>query len=334
MILVTGGRGFLGGAIVRLLLQQGEQIRSLARHHCPQLQAAGVEQFIGDLSDPALVERAVTGCQLVYHVAAKAGVWGDYQDFYEANVTGTRNVIDACRKQGVKRLVYTSSPSVVFDGNDMEGVDESVSYPQHFHAAYPQTKAQAEQLVVAANGDQLATVALRPHLIWGPGDNHLVPRILERGRSGQLRRIGKRDNLIDAVYIDNAALAHLQAADKLTIGSPVAGRAYFIANNEPIPLWDLVNQILAAGNLPPVTKSISPMLAYAAGAFLEMIYKSFGLAGEPRMTRFVARELATAHWFDLSAARRDFGYQPQISIKEGMERLRHWLQQEHPDAPC
>ncbi len=328
MILVTGGRGFLGGSIVRMLLEQGRLVRSLARHHCSQLEAAGVEQFIGDLSDSLLVDKAVYGCDLVYHVAAKAGVWGDYQDFYNANVIGTRNVINACRKLGVTRLVYTSSPSVVFDGTDMEGVDESVPYPQHFHASYPQTKAQAEQLVLAANGNQLATVTLRPHLIWGPGDNHLVPRILERGRNGQLRRIGKRDNLIDAVYIDNAAVAHLQAAEHLAIGSPVAGRVYFIANNEPIPLWDLVNQILSAGNHPPVTRTISPQLAYLAGAMLEIIYKNLRLSGEPRMTRFVARELATSHWFDLSAAQRDFGYLPQVSINQGMERLRHWLQQE------
>ncbi len=330
MILVTGGRGFLGGAIVRMLLEQGKPVRSLARHHCPQLEAAGVEQIIGDLSAPLLVEKAIKGCDLVYHVAAIAGVWGKYQDFYTANVIGTENVINACRNQEVTRLVYTSSPSVVFDGTDMEGVDESAPYPQHFHAVYPQTKAQAEQLVLAANGDQLATVALRPHLIWGPGDNHLVPRILERGRKGQLRRIGKGDNLIDAVYIDNAAMAHLQAAQQLAIGSPVAGKVYFIANNEPIPLWDLVNQILAAGNLPPVTRTISPQLAYLVGALLETIYKNLRLTGEPRMTRFVARELATAHWFDLSAARRDFGYLPQVSIKEGMERLRVWLQQENP----
>lgn len=332
MILVTGGRGFLGGTIVRMLLERGTRVRSLARHYCPHLEAAGVAQFVGDLSDPVLVEKAVKGCKLIYHVAAKAGVWGDYQDFYTTNVLGTQNVISACRKQGVGRLVYTSSPSVVFDGTDMEGVDESVPYPHHFHASYPQTKAQAEQRVLAANGDQLATVALRPHLIWGPGDNHLVPRILNRGRTGQLRRIGKGDNLIDAVYIDNAAVAHLQAAQQLAIGSQVAGKAYFIANNEPIPLWDLVNRILAAGNLPPVTRTISPQLAYLAGAVLETLYKTLRLAGEPRMTRFVARELATAHWFDLSAAQRDFGYQPQVSIKEGMELLRRWLQQEKLDG--
>jgi len=329
MILVTGGRGFLGGAIVRLLREQGEQVRSLARHPSEALEDIGVEQFIGDLTDQVLVDQAVSGCDLVYHVAAKAGVWGRYEDFYRSNVSGTQNVITACRQAGVLRLVYTSSPSVVFDGNDMEGVDETVPYPDKFHAFYPQTKALAEQLVLAANDEQLATVALRPHLIWGPGDNHLVPRILERGSKGQLRKVGAGSKLVDSVYITNAARSHLQAAAALSPGSAVAGKAYFIANNEPLPLWDLINRILAAGNLPPVTRTISPRLAYAAGAILELIYRSFNLPGEPPMTRFVAKELATAHWFDLSAAKNDFGYCPEISVEQGLQRLESWLQQGH-----
>ena len=328
MILVTGGRGFLGGAIVAMLLESGQQVRSLARHHSSVLERMGVEQFVGDLSDLSLVRQAVSGCDLVYHVAAKAGVWGAYADYYRSNVVGTQHVLTACRQMGVARLVYTSSPSVVFNGNNMEGIDEKAPYPDHFHAYYPQTKALAEQEVLAANGDQLATVALRPHLIWGPGDNHLVPRILERGRKGQLRRVGSGNNLVDTIYIDNAARAHLQAAAVLAPGSPVAGKAYFIANDEPLPLWDIVNQILAAGSVPPVTRTISPKLAYMAGSLLEFVYRSLGLSGEPRMTRFVARELATAHWFDLSAAKRDFGYHPEVSIEEGMRRLRLWLQQE------
>ncbi len=181
--------------------------------------------------------------------------------------------------------------------------------------------------MLAANDERLATVALRPHLIWGPEDNHLVPRILERGRKGALRRIGDRECLVDTIYIDNAAEAHLQAAEKLAIASEVAGKAYFLSNDEPLPLWDVVNRILAAGDIPPVTKTISPGLAYAAGAVLEKIYSIFALKGEPRMTRFVARELSTAHWFDLSAAKTDFGYQPEVSIDEGMQRLRAWLQE-------
>jgi nucleoside-diphosphate-sugar epimerase len=207
----------------------------------------------------------------------------------------------------------------------MEGVDESVPYPSRFHAFYPETKAAAEQLVLAANDANLATVALRPHLIWGPEDNHLVPRIIERGRAGALRRIGRRNCLVDAVYIDNAARAHLQAATALASHSPLAGRAYFIANDEPQPLWEIINGILACADIPPVTRSVSPRLAYAVGWGLEKCYRMFRLPGEPRMTRFVACELATAHWFDLSAAKRDFNYQPQVSTAEGFQHLRAWL---------
>jgi 2-alkyl-3-oxoalkanoate reductase len=330
--LVTGGGGFLGKAIVKLLLQRGDDVRSFSRSHYPQLAQLGVEQFSGDLDDSSAVDAAVNGCDIVYHVAAKAGVWGACHGFYQANVVGTRNIVNACRKYSVNKLVYTSSPSVVFDGNDMEGVDESVPYPEHFHAWYPLTKAEAEQIVLEANNDTLATVALRPHLIWGPEDNHLVPRILERGKAGALRRIGTRDCLVDTVYIDNAAKAHLQAADKLDIRSNVAGQAYFISNNEPMPLWDIINRILATADIPPVKKSISPRVAFIAGWFLETIYSIFRLSGEPRMTRFVARELSTSHWFDLSAAQRDFSYDPEVSIDEGLKRLAKWVQETSCDS--
>jgi nucleoside-diphosphate-sugar epimerase len=323
--LVTGGGGFLGKAIVKLLRARGDEVRSFSRNPHPALTEMGVEHCQGELGDAEAVKRAVEGCDIVFHVAAKAGVWGPYEEFYQANVLGTKHVIDACRQFGIKRLVYTSSPSVVFDGSDMEGVNESVPYPEHFEAFYPQTKAEAEQLVLQANDQNLATVALRPHLIWGPEDNHLVPRILERGAKGALRKLGTRACLADTIYIDNAALAHLQAADHLDIDSVVAGKAYFLSQGEPLPIWDVVNRILDAGGLPPVTRTISPALAYKIGAILETVYVLFNLKGEPRMTRFVAKELSTSHWFDLSAARNDFGYQPEVSFDEGMERLREWL---------
>jgi len=214
---------------------------------------------------------------------------------------------------------------VVFDGGDVEGGDESLPYPPRYEAHYPKTKALAEQMVLAANSPELASVALRPHLIWGPGDNHLVPRILAKGRAGRLRRIGERPNLVDTVYVDNAARAHLLAADRLAPGSPTAGRAYFISNGQPLPLWEMVNRILAAADLPPVTLSISPKLAYTAGCLCEALWGLLRLAGEPPMTRFVAHELASAHWFSIEAARLDFGYQPEVSIDEGLVRLRHWL---------
>ena len=326
--LVTGGGGFLGSAIVRQLRARGDEVVSYSRGHYPELAALGVEQRRGDLCDLDALVEAARDCDVVFHVAAKAGIWGSFEEYHRANVVGTENVIAACRINSIIRLVYTGSPSVVFDGSDVEGGTESLPYPPHFEAYYPQTKAMAERAVLAANSGSLATVSLRPHLIWGPGDNHLVPRIVAKARSGKLSRIGQRSCLVDTVYVDNAAEAHLNAADRLVPGQPPAGRAYFISNGEPLPLWDMVNRILAAAGLPPVTRCVSPALAYAAGAVCEAAWRTLRLAGEPPMTRFVARELATSHWFDISAARRELGYQPRISIEEGLKRLQRSLQGE------
>jgi len=320
--LVTGGGGFLGQAIVRKLLEHGASVRSFSRHEHDGLHAQGVEQFKGDVVDPAEVASAVQGCDPVFHVAAKPGIWGDYEDYHRTNVIGTQNVIAACRRHGVRRLIYTSSPSVVFDGRDMEGVDESAPYPARFEAHYPRTKALAEQLVRAANGPQLATVSLRPHLIWGPGDNHLLPRLVARARAGQLGRIGSRPNLIDTIYVDNAADAHLLAADRLAPGSPIAGKVYFISQGEPVPLWEMVNRLLHAAGAPPVTRAIPTWLALALAWGFETVHRLTANPREPRLTRFVVHELSTAHWFDISAARRDRGYSPGVSIAEGLERLR------------
>lgn len=318
----------MGGVIVRMLRERGDQVRSFSRGTYPELEKLEVEQAQGDLTDSAALLKAAAGCDIIFHVAAKAGIWGDYDDFYRANVIGTENVLAACRAHGIGKLVYTSSPSVVFDGTDVEGGDESLPYPTHFEAHYPETKALAEQLVLAANGPELATVSLRPHLIWGPGDNHLVPRIIAKGKSGRLRRIGNRPCLVDTVYVDNAAQAHLLAADRLTPHSPLAGKAYFISNNEPIPLWEMVNRILGAAGVAPVTRTISPVAAYTIGTICEKLWGWCNLSGEPPMTRFVARELATAHWFDISAVRRDLGYEPEVSLNEGLQRLKDWLEQE------
>jgi len=323
--LVTGGGGFLGSAIVRQLRARGDEVVSFSRANYPELAALGVEQRSGDLADQQAVLEAARGCDTVFHVAAKAGVWGSFEDYHRANVIGTENVLAACRAHAIQRLVYTGSPSVVFDGSDVEGGDESLPYPAHFEAHYPHSKALAEQAVLSANSPTLATVSLRPHLIWGPADNHLVPRIVARGRAGKLRRIGQRPCLVDTVYVDNAAEAHLNAADRLTPGAPPAGKAYFITNGEPLPLWEMVNRILAAAGVPPETRSISPSIAYAAGTICEGIWKALRLSGEPPMTRFVARELSTAHWFDISAAKKDLGYRPKVSVDEGLKRLAQWF---------
>ena len=329
--LVTGGGGFLGSAIVARLVARGWQVRSFSRSAHPQLAELGVEQQQGDVDDQRAVERAVAGCDAVFHVAAKAGIWGRRGDFFAVNVTGTANVIHACRSHRVAKLVFTSTPSVVHAGGDLEGVDESTPYPERFEAWYPQTKAAAEQMVLAANGRQLATVALRPHLVWGPEDPHFAPRLVARHRSGALRLVGDGDKLVDSVYIDNAADAHLLACDRLAPGATCAGRAYFISQGQPLPMRELINRILAAAGLPPVTRSVSPAVARTAGWLLESTYRLLRVSSEPRMTRFLASQLATAHWFDISAARSDLGYEPTVSIDEGMRLQAAWFssQQRH-----
>ena len=324
-ILVTGGGGFLGKAIIRQLIGRGESVCSFSRQFYPELEKMGVCQIQGDIADKASVENACKGMELVFHVAAKPGISGDYDEYYRANVAGTENVIAACFEHKVSRLIYTSSPSVIFNGKDMEGVNESVPYPEIYHAHYPKTKAIAEKLVIAASQKGLKTIILRPHLIWGPGDNHLVPRILAKAK--HLRKIGNGRNLVDTIYIDNAAYAHILAADKLRSNPELSGKVYFISQDEPIPLWDMVNAILEAGGLAPVERSVSPVAAKWIGTIIEGIYRLFHLPGEPPMTRFVARELATAHWFDISAAKRDFSYQPEVTIEEGLQRLADWLHQ-------
>ncbi len=325
--LVTGGGGFLGGAIVRLLVSQGERVRSFSRGCYSELEALGVEQIQGDLCNQDAVTAACRDVETVFHVAAKPGVWGSYNSFYQPNVVGTENIIHGCLSCGVQRLIYTSSPSVVFDGTDMEGIDETAPYPASFHAPYPQTKAIAEQKVLAAANMGLPTVALRPHLIWGPGDNHLVPRIIQRAH--RLRQVGDGSNLVDTVYVDNAAWAHVLAEKALSANPGITGRVYFISQGEPIPLWEMINLILAAGGKPPISRSISPGAALLAGTVLEFIFKLFRLKGEPPMTRFVARELATAHWFNIQAAKTDLGYAAKISTQEGLNRLAEWLKN-HP----
>jgi 2-alkyl-3-oxoalkanoate reductase len=325
--LVTGGGGFLGGAIVRQLVERGNSVRSLSRGDYPDLRALGVEALRGDVADREVTLRAIEGVDVVFHVAAKAGIWGPRADFVRANVDGTRNVVEACRTHGVRKLVFTSSPSVVYGGGDLEGVDESTPYPDRFDAFYPETKAEAERIVLARNEPNLATVALRPHLIWGPGDNHLIPRIIEKAKAGRLRRIGHRPNLVDSIYIDNAAEAHLLAADRLEPGSAIAGKAYFLSQGDPWPLWDLINGILRAAHLPPVTRSVPPFLAQIAGFALETAHRGLRLPGEPPMTRFLAHQLSTAHWFNIDAACRDLGYSPRVSIEEGLLRLGAWFDQ-------
>lgn len=323
-VLVTGGGGFLGLAVVRGLVARGDRVRSYSRSAHAELKALGIEQVQGDIADRRALARACAGVDAVFHTAAKPPPWGRRAAYQRTNVLGTANVIAACRQNGVPRLIHTSTPSVIFDGRDLEGVDESVPYPARHTCAYAATKALAEQAVIRAADEGLKTIVLRPHEIWGPGDPHFVPRILARAH--RLRRIGDGRNRVDTTYIDNAAEAHLLAADALNADPSLAGRAYFISQGEPVPAWDMIDAILNAAGQGPVQGQVSHRLARTMGLLFEKLYEWLPLAGEPPMTRFVADALATSHWFDIGAARRDLGYAPRVSTAEGLRRLAAWLQ--------
>ncbi|MGI2124537.1 2-alkyl-3-oxoalkanoate reductase [Shewanella baltica] len=360
---VTGAGGFLGKAICLRLLAAGIKVTGFARGHYPELEALGVVMLQGDLVNKDQLQQSMQGCDIVFHVASKAGVWGDRDSYFCPNVKGAANVIAACKTLKINKLVYTSTPSVTFAGQDESGIDESTPYATSFLNYYAHSKAIAEKMMLDANqvGDvsvesaavtqattatisdinsastqvsipvttkatapyALKTVALRPHLIWGPGDPHLVPRVLARGRLDQLKLVGREDKLVDTIYIDNAAYAHVLAALELCQAKPKCqGKAYFLSNDEPITMAKMLNLILACDALPPVTKRVPQSVAYVAGAVLETVYFLLKKQEEPMMTRFVARQLSCSHYFDISAAKRDLGYRALISINEGMARLK------------
>lgn len=278
----------------------------------------GVRMVCGNISEIAAVREACRGVDAVIHTAAKAGVWGPREEYHAVNVVGTRNVLRACREMGATYLVHTSTPSVVYTGDDLDGVDESIPYGHDFECAYAETKAIAEQDALSAyDYDRLRVCALRPHLIWGVGDPHLLPRVFAAARKRKLKIIGEGRNRVDITHVDNAALAHVQALDALVAGR-AGGRAYFISQGEPVELWSWLNSVLERMGLPLVKKHISFEVALGMGTVSEALWHVLPLREEPRLTRFTVIELAKSHWFDISAAKRDFGYQPVVSIEQGV----------------
>lgn len=314
-VLVTGGTGFLGRRIVERLLAHGRSVVVLARHTAPDLEKRGVRFVAASLDDTAAVAAACAEVETVFHVAAKVGVWGCYDDFFRTNVLGTRALLEGCRAHGVKNFVHTSTPSVVYNGFDLADADENYPLTDDCPSPYPLTKAIAEREVLEANSEMLRTVALRPHLIWGVGDPHLVPRVIERARAGKLRVVGGGKNRVDMVHVENVVDAQLLAEKALDGCAP--GKAYFITNDEPTLLWNWINQLLSAIGERPVNRHVSLSAASALGACCEILWRTLPLKGEPPMTRFVAAELAKDHWFNITAAKRDLGYHPRISMAEG-----------------
>ena len=320
-ILVTGGGGFLGSAVCRQLAGLGHAVIAYQRSPADHLRDHGVLSRQGSITDYPNLLQASQGCDAVVHTAGKAGIWGKDEDFRAVNVTGTANVIRACREHGIRFLVHTSSPSVVHAGGDIEGADESLPLATHFSAPYPETKAEAERLVIKTSDGELMTTALRPHLIWGPGDPHILPRLLDKAKGGSLA-LPAPEKIIDTVFVENAALAHVMALEELTASARCAGKAYFVTNNEPLPQGEIIGKLLAALGVDVKIRAVPAAVARTAGALVEKAWRTFSLKGEPPVTRFSVEQLATAHWYDTSAATRDFGYLPTTSIAQGLEILR------------
>lgn len=319
-VLITGAGGFLGQYTAKALLAKGQEVYNFSRSVHPALEEIGVTSFCGDLQNYDAVLKAVSQVDAVFHMASKVGMWGAYDDYYSVNVVGTQNIIKACQECKIEKLVYTSTPSVVFGEDDVEGVDESCPYPEKYLTHYASTKSLAEQEVLKANCDTLYTVALRPHLIFGPGDPHLIPRTIEKTRQGRLRQVGDGENVVDVIFVENAAAAHVQAFEKLGKGSAVNGNAYFIAQEKPVKLWGFISEILEGVGLALPPKPISAKVAYRLGAFIEGVFKTLRIKKEPPMTRFIALQLAKSHYFSHAKAERDFGYNPQIKLEEAIRR--------------
>lgn len=320
-VLVTGAGGFLGQYIARDLIAAGYEVYSFSRSRYEALDNMGVIQRQGDLSQYADVEKAFAGIDAVIHTASLVGMWGRYEDFYKTNVTGTENVIRACHINHISKLIYTSTPSVAFADKNLCNVDESIGYPDKYLSMYAKTKAIAEKMVLMANSGVLSTVAIRPHLIFGPGDLNLVPRVVLAAKSNRLKIIGDGENLVDVTYVENASLAHVLALEQLNAFAAIAGKAYFLGQG-PIKLWDFTNEILTRSGLEPVTKKVPFKLAYFTGLLIELCLKVIGKYDvDPVMTRFVALQLGKSHYYCHDRIEKDLGFKAKYSIKEGLDRL-------------
>ncbi len=323
--LVTGGGGFVGKAVVKMLVHQGVECTVVGRNSYPDLVNIGVKCLVGDIQNLSFMTHAVKGMDAVFHIAALAGIWGEWSDYYGSNVIGTQNVIESCLKNEVFSLVYTSTPSVVFDRSDILGGNENLPYANSFLCHYARSKVIAEKMILQANCPKMFTCALRPHLIWGPGDPHLLPRLIEKGRKKQLKRVGDGTNIVDISYVDNVAHAHVLAAENLKTTAACAGKAYFVSQGEPVNLWDWINTLFAAMDIPPVKQAVSFSTAYRVGSLLELVYKGIRVQKEPPMTRFIAEQLAKSHFFSIENSRNDFGYEPLVTTEEGLVRSINWF---------
>ncbi|POH70399.1 nucleoside-diphosphate sugar epimerase [Cryobacterium zongtaii] len=314
-VLVTGASGFLGRAVAAAIVAAGHEVRCFQRRPSG---VAGATDALGSITEPDDVAAAVAGVDAIVHLAAKVSLAGPPAEFETVNVGGTRTLIAAARTANVQRLVFVSSPSVAHSGASITGSDALPADPDHARGDYARTKAAAELLALAADSAELRVVAVRPHLVWGPGDTQLIARIVERARAGRLPLLGHGAALIDSTYIDNAAGAIAAALERV---DAVHGNAYVITNGEPRPVAELLAGICAAAGVAAPAWSVPASVARAAGSVIEAAWRVFPGEDEPPMTRFLAEQLSTAHWFDQRRTRADLHWTPAVSLDEGLARL-------------
>jgi len=324
-VLVTGGSSLVGREVASRLRNRGDEVTLLQRGVGP----AGFDHHPADITDAGAVTAAMTGMDAVVHAAARVGIVGRWSEFEAVNVDGTANVIAAAQAERIGRVVYVSSPSVAHAGRSLVGVGAEPADPDSARGHYARSKAMAEQLALDANAPCFAVVAVRPHLIWGPGDKQLVGRIVERARAGRMATIGSGLALIDTTYVTNAADAIIAALDR---APEAGGRAFVVSNGEPRTVTEMVERIVVAAGMEPPRLRVPYPVAWAGGLAVEKAWARARREDDPPMTKFLAEQLATAHWFDQRETRTMLDWRPAVSIDEGFERLRDWYAQNGPDG--
>lgn len=317
-LLVTGASSLIGRHTVERLLMRGDEVVTLQRRPTG---IDGASEVLGSITDHDSLTRACAGCDTVIHLAAKVGVTGRWEEYEEINVRGTVQLVDAARQAGVSGFVHVSSPSVAHAGDALVGASADPADPAGTRGHYATSKAMAEVAALAASSDAMPIVAIRPHLVWGPGDTQLVGRIVERARQGRLALVGSGTALIDTTYIDNAADALVAGADR---AGSLGGRAFVVSNGEPRTVAELVTRIVAAAGVDATPRRVPVAIAKAAGSVIERIWDRTGRTDDPPMTSFLAEQLSTAHWFDQRDTRDALGWAPAITLDEGFDRLTAW----------
>lgn len=316
--LITGVSGFVGKALAKRLVELGYKVIGISRRDVPELKELGVEILSVDITSSKINPTIFKDVKTVFHVAAKVDMWGKWSEFYETNFLSTQRLLLLAKEAGVKNFIYTSSPSVIADGTGLKGVNESYPYPKKFHAHYPHTKALAEKLVLSKHTDNFRTIALRPHLIFGPNDTGLTPTIIDKAKKGDLMIVGGGKNLVDFTFIDDCVEAHIQAAKALDNKVEVGGQPYFISQGDPYPLWKWVDRVLELHGVSKLNKKISFKVAYSVASILEVLSIITGKA--PKLSKFLVQEMATDHYFCIDSARKNLDYSPRFTVEEAINR--------------